>query len=103
MPIQAADDGILNAQRQILQQKEQNIASRLGVEQSEERLRQGMTRTPSVAMGLEAFILPKEENSFLIKHFSLKAPAYGDRFNGLIPTCPNLMGSVSGRKGSTGL
>lgn len=32
MPIQAADDGILNAQRQILQQKEQNIASRLGVE-----------------------------------------------------------------------
>ena len=80
MPIQAADDGILNAQRQILQQKEQNIASRLGVEQSEERLRQVMTRTPSVAMGLEAFILPKEENSFLIKHFSLKAPAYGDRF-----------------------
>lgn len=80
MPIQAADDGILNAQRQILQQKEQNIASRLGVEQSEERLRQVMTRTSSVAMGLEAFILPKEENSFLIKHFSLKAPAYGDRF-----------------------
>ena len=64
MPIQAADDGILNAQRQILQQKEQNIASRLGVEQSEERLRQVMTRTPSVAMGLEALFCQRKRIVF---------------------------------------
>ena len=59
-PIQAADGTMLEAQQQILDQKEQNIASRLTEERNASRLRQGMTKTAAVSVGLEAFVLPQE-------------------------------------------
>lgn len=101
--VQAADDSRLSAQQQIIQQKEQNIASRLGREQSEERLRQTMTRTPSVSAGLEAFILPEETNSFPIKHFYLKAPAYGDRFEWINTYLAQFDGQKLGTEGINAL
>lgn len=58
LPIQAADETMIEAQQQILEQKEQNIASRLTEEMNASRLRQGMTKTAAVSVGLEAFVLP---------------------------------------------
>ena len=78
-PVCAADENVI-AQGQIINQKEQQITSKLTEETNAGRVRQGMTKSSDASVGLEVFNLPKEENSFKIKHFYLKAPSYGDRF-----------------------
>ena len=62
-PVCAADENVI-AQGQILNQKEQQITSKLTEETNAGRVRQGMTKSSNASVGLEVFNLPKEGRSF---------------------------------------
>ena len=62
-PVCAADENVI-AQGQILNQKEQQITSKLTEETNAGRVRQGMTKSGNASVGLEVFNLPKEGRSF---------------------------------------
>lgn len=65
----APQDNLVQKQQQILQQKEQEQASKRAEKELQYRVGQSMTKTQQQGSSLEVFLLPKEENSFLVKHF----------------------------------
>ncbi len=62
-PVCAADENVIT-QGQILNQKEQQITSKLTEEMNAGRVRQGMTKSSDASVSLEVFSLPKEGRSF---------------------------------------
>lgn len=73
----APQDNLVQKQQQILQQKEQEQASKRAEKELQYRVGQSMTKTQQQGSSLEVFLLPKEENSFLVKYFSLKTEKFG--------------------------
>ena len=74
----------LDAQQQIIAQKEQEQASKRAEQDLQHRVSQSMAKSQQQSSRLEAFVLPEEENSFRIKRFVLYAPKYGYKFTWLI-------------------
>ncbi len=70
----------IDTQQQIILQKEQEQASRRAEQELQHRVSQSMTKTQQQGSRLEAFVLPKEKNSFEIKQFVFSAPKYGYKF-----------------------
>ena len=95
----APQDNLVQKQQQILQQKEQEQASKRAEKELQYRVGQSMTKTQQQGSSLEVFLLPKEENSFLVKHFSLKAEKFGYKFAWINQYLANFNGQKIGVKG----
>lgn len=95
----APQDNLVQKQQQILQQKEQEQASKRAEKELQYRVGQSMTKTQQQGSSLEVFLLPKEENSFLVKHFSLKTEKFGYKFAWINQYLTNFNGQKIGVKG----
>ena len=95
----APQDNLVQKQQQILQQKEQKQASKRAEKELQYRVGQSMTKTQQQGSSLEVFLLPEEKNSFLVKHFSLKAEKFGYKFAWINQYLAKFNGQKIGVKG----
>ena len=95
----ATPEDALTKQQQILQQKEQEQASKRAEKALQYRVNQSMAKTQQQGSRLEVFLLPEEEKSFVVKQFSLKAPKYGYKFAWIDTYLANFNGQKIGVKG----
>lgn len=95
----AAPSSDIDLQQQILQQKEQELAAKQAEQALQQRVKQGMSKTPAGSTKLEVVALPQEVNSFKIKNFTLKAASYGYKFNWITDYLANYNGESIGVQG----
>lgn len=95
----AAPSSDIDLQQQILQQKEQELAAKQAEQALQQRVKQGMSKTPAGSTKLEVVALPEEVNSFKIKNFTLKAASYGYKFNWITDYLANYNGESIGVQG----
>ena len=92
-------DNILTKQQQIVQQRQQDIASRQAEEILQNRINKKMTRFSPKKGKLEIINLPQEENSFKINEFSLEKSAYSRKFTWIDKYLANFNGKSIGVQG----
>lgn len=89
----------IDTQQNIIAQKEQEQASKRAEQELQHRVSQSMAKSQQQGGHLEAFVLPKEENSFKVKQFVLYAPKYGYKFSWIEEYLKQFNGQKIGVKG----
>lgn len=98
-PIVQAAPGDEALQQQLVQQKEQELASRRAEQEMQFNVQKQMAKSKKASGKLEVVSWPEEANSFKIKRFSLKAGRYGYKFGWIGEYLANYNGQTIGVQG----